>query len=186
MSATCGKIIQINIGPAQPAPSIEERGLRKSKRRVWADPRHDFAAIPDADTGASNDRGDDMQYDTSQRPQGGRRRRGLRFLPFVLFAVIALIVLRDRVPFVADWMEKTLQPNEWRARQACLQAALDSAGVPDFARVVARGNIDHTRNGFYVSEVVVGEMGETGEEVRFRFSCYLDAAGGVVKTHQDR
>ncbi len=127
-----------------------------------------------------------MEDESLKRPQNGRRRRARRLLPVVIFAIVAFIALRDRFPMVADWIERAIHPEQWRAHQSCLAAALDSSGVADFSRIVSRGDIDKTRNGFYVSEVVVGEMGNAGKEERFRFSCYVDAAGGVVKTHKDR
>jgi predicted ATP-grasp superfamily ATP-dependent carboligase len=33
-----------------------------------------------------------------------------------------------------------------------------------------------------VDDVVIGQMGEGGQEQRFRYSCYLDADARVVKS----
>jgi hypothetical protein len=64
-----------------------------------------------------------------------------------------------------------------------VRAALASAKNPDFARIVESGSVNRTRNGYYVEGLIMGEMGETGEEVRQVVNCYVDPQGRLVNSH---
>ncbi len=115
-----------------------------------------------------------------------RRKRTRRIIPFAIVLVFALFIVRDQVPFVRDLIDKTLHPNEWRAQQVCKGAALDSASKPDFARIIERGEVSKTQNGYYVSGIIVGDMSEDGGETRFDFSCYVDSTGRIANTNRLR
>lgn len=115
-------------------------------------------------------------------PMPGRRLG--RLLPFVLLVVIGLLLLREHVPAVDTWLQRHIAPERTAAAEACRQAALASASQPDYARVRRTGTVHETRNGFYVEDVEIGEMGEDGAEAVFMFSCYADAAGRLVNTRK--
>ncbi len=68
--------------------------------------------------------------------------------------------------------------------QACRQAVIGSLARPEFARILEGGNIHATQRGYYVDDIVLGEMGERGSEVRSRYTCYIDAKGNVVNTQR--
>ena len=108
-----------------------------------------------------------------------------RVLIPLLFAVIVLVILADKIPALNDAREKLLHPAEYQARKACQAAALAAATRPAYARIRAPGAVHATQKASYVEGVSVGEMGETGSEVTFKFSCYVDPDGKVVKTHKE-
>ena len=112
-----------------------------------------------------------------------RSRFGLErvLLPLVI-AVIVIMVLADNIPALNDAREKLLHPVEYQARQACHAAALAAAAHPAYARIRAPGTVHATQSASLVEGVTVGEMGETGAEVTYRFSCYVDPDGKVAKT----
>jgi hypothetical protein len=115
-------------------------------------------------------------------PPAERRFRFDRLLLPLVVAVIVMLALRDQVPAVRDATDRLFSPAEFAARQSCQQAALAAASTPAFARLVAPGRTHHTQGGWYVDDVVIGQMGEGGQEQRFRYSCYLDADARVVKS----
>ena len=114
-----------------------------------------------------------------------RSRFGLeRVLIPLVIAVVAIMILADNIPALNDAREKLLHPAEYQARKACQAAALAAAARPAYARIRAPGEVHATQGASYVSGVSVGEMGETGGEVTYQFSCYVDPDGKVVKTHK--
>ncbi len=117
----------------------------------------------------------------SRRPGAERRRfRPGRVIPPLIFIGVALLILADAVPGVRDAFDRILRPGAHAAGVACRQAALAVAERPDFARVVSRGAVHPTQQGFYVEGVVVGQMGPSGAELRYRYNCYVDAAGRIA------
>lgn len=100
----------------------------------------------------------------------------------LLFAAVFGFILLDAVPSIGNWVEGFTAPDRARARQTCATAALAAAGEPAFARLIRDGEAHPTQDGFYVEQVVVGEKGDDGGEVRYAFSCYVDAQGQVVGT----
>lgn len=123
----------------------------------------------------------------SYSPGGPGHRSRFRFervlIPLV-FAVLVLVILADKIPALNDAREKLLHPVEYQARQSCQAAALAASARPAYARIRAPGKVHATQGASYVEGVSVGEMGETGGEATFEFSCYVDPDGKVVKTHK--
>ncbi len=117
------------------------------------------------------------------RPQSPRRDLG-RVVPFLFIVVIAGFILNDQVPAVNHWIQRIIAPKRYAAAEACRRAALQAATQPDYARIRNQGSVHETRNGFYVQDVEVGEMGAEGAETVYRFSCYADESGKLVKTHK--
>jgi hypothetical protein len=123
----------------------------------------------------------------TRTPETRRRRRRFhrgRLLFPLIFAIVVLGILSERVPVLRDAREQLLHPATHRARTACHDAALAAAAQPAYARIVAEGEVHDTQGAQYVEGVRVGEMGPDGAEVVFEFSCYVDADGNVVKTHK--
>lgn len=114
------------------------------------------------------------------------RKSGLQriIVPLAIGAMI-LVVLTQEVPQVQEWMEAMVRPEQSRARKACHTQALAAATHPDFARLLDRGNVHRTQNGYYIEAIVVGEMNADGKETLYRFSCYADPGGRVVNTHRE-
>lgn len=100
-------------------------------------------------------------------------------------ALIGLLILKEEVPAVNRWFQRIVAPDRYAAAEACRNAALDAAAHPAYARVRDEGVVHATRNGFYVEGVEIGEMGADGAETTYRFHCYADPSGRLVKTHKD-
>jgi hypothetical protein len=118
--------------------------------------------------------------DSDQRP----RFRFERVLIPLIFAVIVIAILSDRIPALNDARERFLHPAEYQARKACQAAALAEAARPAYARIRAPGEVHATQGASYVEGVSVGEMGENGGEVAYEISCYVDPDGKVVKVQK--
>jgi hypothetical protein len=110
-----------------------------------------------------------------------RRRRWLRhLLPILLvLGMLALIASRE-LPWLADWIARITAPQRWQAGESCRTAALKLATQPDYARIVAPGTVHATQRGFYVENIVVGQMGANGSEQRLSVNCYADSNGNMV------
>jgi len=115
-------------------------------------------------------------------PNNRSRFRIERLLIPLIFAGVVLTILADRIPALHDAKEQMFHPAEYQARKACHTAALAAAERPAYARVVAPGQVHATQGASYVEGVSVGEMGPTGSEVTYGYSCYVDPDGKVVKT----
>lgn len=99
----------------------------------------------------------------------------------MIFAAIVLFIASREIPAVRDAVQRLTAPERWQAGDACRRAALRLAHNPDFARVVEPGVVHATQNGFFVDQIVVGEMASTGGEARFTVTCYADPGGQVVR-----
>lgn len=125
-----------------------------------------------------------MEHPTPSRTPMPRHNIS-RFLPFLILVLIGLFILKDQVPWINHWFQSIVAPERYASAEACRHAAMDAATQPDYARVKNEGTVHKTLNGFYVDGVIIGEMGADGAETTYRFSCYADAAGKLVKTHKD-
>ena len=128
-----------------------------------------------------------MQQPAQTPPDRNRRQRfrfGRLLFPLIL-AFVVLSILADRIPALRDAREQLLHPETYQARKACHAAALKAAEQPAYARIVSEGEVHPTQGAQYVKGVRVGEMGPTGAEVTYAFSCYVDPEGNIVKTHKD-
>jgi len=104
----------------------------------------------------------------------------------VAFMAIALMIAKDEIPQVADFIDRLVDKESWQAADLCRNQALQASMNPDFARIVDGGKVDTTQNGFYVHDITIGEMSNAGgNEQLYSFSCYVSSAGDIVKTHKD-
>jgi hypothetical protein len=117
-------------------------------------------------------------------PNARPRFRIERVLFPLIFALVVLALLADKIPAVRDAREKLLHPEEYQALKACHTAALAAAERPAYARIVDPGEAHATQGAQYVEGVRVGEMGPSGAEVTFDFSCYVEPDGRVVKSRK--
>ncbi len=99
----------------------------------------------------------------------------------ILMSVIGFLILKEEVPQVESWYLRIVDKDKWLAQENCRRAALAAAVQSDFARVVDNGTVHRTENGYYVEKIIIGEMGDTGSEVRFEYSCYTQRDGTFVK-----
>jgi hypothetical protein len=119
-------------------------------------------------------------------PNAKPRFRIERILFPLVFALVVLAILADKIPAVHDAREKFLHPVEYQALKACHAAALAAAERPAYARIVKPGEAHATQGAQYVEGVRVGEMGQAGDEVTFDFSCYVEPDGKVVKSQKQQ
>ncbi|HBE92942.1 MAG TPA: hypothetical protein DDW55_10580 [Gammaproteobacteria bacterium] len=132
-------------------------------------PRHDYQDASD--------------NHNTRDPQGQPRQKSKsRFIPVMVFALFALIILSQEVPQVQDAIDSVISPHEFNARKSCEAAALKLATRPDFARIINGGDVVKTQNGMLVKNIVMGEMDEQGQEKKVPFHCYLDASGNIVSS----
>lgn len=117
-------------------------------------------------------------------PNAKPRFRIERILLPLIFAVVVLAILADKIPAVHDAKEKLLHPVEYQALKACHVTALAAAERPAYARIVNSGRAHATQGAQYVEGVRVGEMGQNGGEITYDFSCYVEPDGKVVKSYK--
>ena len=129
-----------------------------------------------------------MSFDPTQRereaPGHRRRRRPHKFIAIAIMVIVAGFILKDRVPAVGTYVDRLLQPDAWQATESCRQAVLAAVERPEFARILERGEANVTQKGYYVDNIVIGEMDHGGAEARVRFSCYVDGKGKVVNAQR--
>jgi NaMN:DMB phosphoribosyltransferase len=129
-----------------------------------------------------------MSFDPTLRerenPDRRIRRRSHRFIAIIVMVVGAGFILKEQIPAVDTYIDRLLKPQAWQATEACRQAVLAAVERPEFARMLEHGEANATQKGYYVDDIVVGEMGASGTEVRVRFSCYVDGEGKVVNTQR--
>ncbi len=129
-----------------------------------------------------------MSFDPTQRerekPSRRNRHRRHQFIAIAIMVVAAGFVLKDQVPVVDAYIDRLLQPEAWQATESCRQVVLAAVERPEFARILKNGKANTTQKGYYVDDIVIGEMGASGTEVRVRFSCYVDGEGKVVNTQR--
>jgi hypothetical protein len=128
---------------------------------------------------------EEPRYSPASRNARPRFRIERILFPLV-FALVVLAILADKIPTVNDAKEKLLHPVEYQALKACQAAALAAAERPAYARIVNPGEAHATQGAQYVEGVRVGEMGQAGAEVTFDFSCYVEPDGKVVKSNKQQ
>ena len=129
--------------------------------------------------GRSDKRSGSAPY-LARRPN--RASRAL--VPALLLLVFGFIVAYHEIPALAQWWERLAEPQAWKAKQMCQQAALSEVARPAFARVLEPGEVHSTQDGLYVEGLMLGEMSETGAEQAVAYSCYLDSAGELVRVNR--
>lgn len=113
-----------------------------------------------------------------------KRRAKQGIFAIVIFTIVGAMILRQQVPAIDNFVEKIVSPEQWRAKSQCRHIALAEAQQKDFARIIKQGKIFTTKGGFYIKDIVIGQMGEDGRERQFDFSCYVDSTGSVIRSHK--
>ncbi len=98
----------------------------------------------------------------------------------LIFAAFALFIAREQFPAVDDWFESLLHPAAFEAVKQCRARALSGAENPEFARLIGPGEAKPTQAGWFVDDVVIGEMRPGRDELRVLVTCHVNAAGEVV------
>ena len=127
----------------------------------------------------SNNRGDE-DYDYPQPDVSRTSRSGRKIVPFLIFALFALFILKEQVPAVDDKIQSLLHPHAFAAITTCREAALESGNTPDFNRLLKTGRANPTQNGFFVDRLIIGTLEKGHGEVQYSVECYVDANGAIV------
>lgn len=129
------------------------------------------------------------QRDENHQPQRypGQRRRGKKrnLLPFLIFAIVAVMILKEQVPWLDDKIQGIIAPGEQAAIEACRQTALLESEHPEFARIIKGGETTETQNGLLVKGIVLGEMSADKGEQRVRITCHVDSHGTIANLHRE-
>ncbi len=113
-----------------------------------------------------------------------RKRTLNRLMPFLMLFVFATLILKDQVPAVGDKIDAFFNPEGSAAVRVCRKAALSQSATPDFARLIKPGKANATNKGFFVDQLVIGEMDEQGGERRVDIACHIDQNGELVKLNR--
>ena len=122
----------------------------------------------------------------SLRSEGALRRekehsqRMRKFVPLLIFTVVAAFIAREEVPAFSNWIDRLLDADAWTAADACRTAALAATGNPGFARLTDNGKAEETDNGYFVGDVEYEVLGEDGVQRDYNFSCNVTRNGEVV------
>jgi hypothetical protein len=129
-------------------------------------------------------RGRSSVLDNDQVADRKRNRPFRKIIPLLVFAFIALMIARQEIPAVGSAWERVVAPDVWLARQNCQKAALENVKRREFSRILKPGKVNRTTDGLYIERLVIGAMGESGNEVANEYSCYLDSNGTLVRLNQ--
>ena len=126
-----------------------------------------------------------MRTDETISPHGQkpkqRRSRFNKLLPFVIAAGILLFIASQEIPGFRHAVEYYVAHESWQASETCNNKALQLGVSPDFMRIIEHGDVNKTEKGFFIENIIVGEMADQGGEQRFIADCYTDSAGNLVR-----
>jgi len=118
------------------------------------------------------------------RSRSSRSRVLNRLIPFLMVLVFGTLILKDQVPAIGDKIDSMINPQGFAAVQTCRKAALSQSTTPDFARLIKSGKANATKKGFFVNQLVIGEMNEQGGEQRMNIGCHIDQNGALIKLNR--
>ena len=110
-----------------------------------------------------------------------RRSSFSKLLPFFIVAGFILIIISQEIPGFRHAIEYYTAHESWQASETCNKKALQLGVSPDFMRIIEYGDVHKTEKGFFIENIIVGEMAEQGGEQRFIADCYTDPAGNLVR-----
>ncbi len=125
-----------------------------------------------------------LKLDRSGHLTRKRNRSFKKIIPLLAFAFIVLMIAREEIPAFSSAWERMFAPDEWLAKQTCQKAAIGRVEHKEFARILQSGEVNQTNDGLYIDRLVIGEMGQSGNEVPIEYSCYLDNEGKLVKLNR--
>ncbi|MGV6816259.1 MAG: hypothetical protein ACWA44_03195 [Thiotrichales bacterium] len=120
------------------------------------------------------------------RRSSGRRRLINRLIPIAMIGFIAIIILREEVPAFNDFLQSNSDPKGFAAIKACREAALENTTAERYKRLIRYGKSHPTADGYFVDNIVLGELDANGGESRIAVTCHIDSAGVVVDLNRTR
>ncbi len=123
---------------------------------------------------------DDDRYETPSQ----HTRPGRKLIPLLMFAAVGFLIAWNEIPAVNNAWDRIFSPDKWMAKQTCQKAAVEQSQRKEFARLLKPGKVNKTNDGIYIDRLIIGEMGQSGDEERVEYSCYLDSGGKLVKLNR--
>ncbi|MEE9342049.1 MAG: hypothetical protein V3V12_00270 [Gammaproteobacteria bacterium] len=124
---------------------------------------------------------DDEHHDEFEGMNRRSRRNGWsKLIPFAVLLFIGAMIAKQEIPAVNDWWERAVNPDIWVAKQTCQKAAVERSQRKEYMRLINSGKVRKTNEGFYIDQLIYGEMSEAGSEVTIGYSCYLDKKGNLT------
>lgn len=108
------------------------------------------------------------------------KRRMQRIIPLLIFGAVGLLIAKEEIPAVDNWISRLLDADAWNAGEACRRAALADMGQTGYVRATEDGEVERTQAGFYVGGIEYATLQSSGEELRISYSCNVSKAGEVV------
>jgi|GEM_PF-3931286 len=109
----------------------------------------------------------------------GRSGGARSVIPLFVIGAFVLVAVYLAMPRAQIAVESFLRPEAARATQACRDTAQSQSNSPGFTRFLRYGDSHTVPQGFYVDNVVIGEMSD-GAEIELEITCYVDHVGTVV------
>ncbi len=116
---------------------------------------------------------------TSQRKGTGKRKN--KIVLMVMISFIVMFIAKKEIPLIDNSIDRLIAPEKTKANQTCHRQAIRLGQKPDFARIIQQGQVIETHQGFLVSQIIIGEMGNDGHEIRFNVTCYTNSHGELVR-----
>ncbi len=108
------------------------------------------------------------------------KRRIQRMIPLLIFGAVVLLIAKEEIPAVDNWISRLLDAEAWNAGEVCRRAALADMEPSGYIRATEDGEVERTQAGFYVGGIEYAMLQSSGEELRVRYSCNVSQAGEVV------
>jgi len=115
------------------------------------------------------------------RKRSNRSRTLNRLIPFLILLIFGTLILKDQVPAVSDKIDSMINPQGFAAVQTCRKAALSQSSTPNFARLIKSGKANATKKGYFIDQLVIGEMNDQGGERLMDIGCHIDQSGELIK-----
>jgi hypothetical protein len=118
---------------------------------------------------------------SAERRQARQRSGFKKVLPFVIIGGITLFIASNEIPGFRHAIDYYVSHDRWQASESCMRKALQLGSSPDFVRIIKQGDVYRTEKGFFIENIIVGEMAEQGGERQFTVDCYTDSDGNIVR-----
>ena len=92
-----------------------------------------------------------------------------------------MFIASKEIPGFRSAIEYYTDQERWQAGESCRNKAIGLASSADFVRLIDWGEVHETTKGYFIENIVVGEMAEQGGEQKFSVDCYTDSKGKLVR-----
>lgn len=121
-----------------------------------------------------------LRSEGAQQREREHRRRMQRVIPLLIFGAVGLLIAKEEIPAVDNWINRLLDADAWNAGEACRKAALADLEQTGYVRSTEAGDVEKTHAGYYVGGIEFETLQSSGEEVRIHYSCNVSQTGEVV------